>query len=246
MTSTRTFTLDEYRALLELALSAGWRSVDFESSERPAVGPDPELLVRHDVDYAPKHMPPMAAIEAELGVRTTYCVHVDSPWYRIDSRENRAAVMATLDAGHWLGLHFDASATESDREVLDGVAEQARRLGELFSREVRVVSFHMPGRRPVRHLVLPGDLINTYASRFFEEIGYVSDSNENWHGADIAAELANPKHRRLQMLIHPFWWREREATMRAKLEALAEEIGVDVHEIVTPEQWRVIEEREAA
>ena len=240
------FTLEEYRGHLELALASGYRFVGFESLDDPADRAGPEILLRHDIDYAPEFMPPMAAIEAELGVRATYCLHIDSRWYSIDTRANRAAIAETLGAGHWLGLHFDASSIASDRQARDRVVEQAQRLGGTFSRDVRVVSFHMPGRRRVDQLALPGGLINSYESRFFTEIGYVSDSNQNWRGVDLEDVLRRRAYDRLQLLIHPFWWRPQPATMRSKMQALADQIGIDVHEIVTPEQWQLMEEQEAA
>ena len=110
-----------------------------------------------------EYMPPMAAIEADLGVLATYCVHVDSRWYSIDTAENRAAITETLAHGHRLGLHFDASSIESDAQA----RRRHRRAGAPsrpeFSLEVRVVSFHMPGRRRVDHLVAlrPGSSTRT-------------------------------------------------------------------------------------
>ena len=147
------FTLDEYRRYLSLAVAEGYSFVSFESLDDGHQPTGPEILLRHDVDYAPKYLPAMAAIEADLGVRATYCLHVDSPWYSPETPDNRAAISETLDGGHWLGLHFDASSIESDRDVLSGVTEQANRLGDLFTQTVRAVSFHMPGRRPVDHLL---------------------------------------------------------------------------------------------
>ena len=238
------FTLDEYRRYLSLAVAEGYSFVSFESLDDGHQPTGPEILLRHDVDYAPKYLPAMAAIEADLGVRATYCLHVDSPWYSPETPDNRAAISETLDGGHWLGLHFDASSIESDRDVLSGVTEQANRLGDLFTQTVRAVSFHMPGRRPVDHLELPGDLINTYAARFFTEIGYVSDSNHNWRGVDLHDVLTQQAHNRLQLLIHPFWWRPLPGTMRRKMHDLAVELGVDMHEIVTPEQWALMDEQE--
>jgi hypothetical protein len=240
------FTLDEYRRYLALAVAEGYRFVSFESLDDPGERSAPEILLRHDIDYSPTFMPPMSAIEAELGIRATYCLHVDSRWYSVDTPQNRAAIAETLDVGHWLGLHFDASSIESDAQARDRVVEQARMLGQTFGRDVRVVSFHMPGRRHVDHLELPDDLVNTYASRFFVEIGYVSDSNHNWRGVDLEDVLARRVHDRLQLLIHPFWWRPEAATMRSKMYALADGIGVDVHEIVTPEQWELMDQQEGA
>jgi hypothetical protein len=236
------FTLEEYRRYLVLAVEKGYGFVSFESLDDPRRRTGPEILLRHDVDYAPKFMPPLAAVEARLGVLSTYCVHVDSPWYSIDAPENRAAIAETLAHGHRLGLHFDASTIELDSQARDCIVEQASRLAQAFSHEVRVVSFHMPGRRRVDHLSLPSPLINTYAPRFFTEIGYVSDSNQNWRGVDLADVLKRRAYDRFQLLIHPFWWRSKPGTMRRKLEALSDDLGVDIHEIVTSEQWELIEQ----
>ncbi|MGA3362636.1 MAG: hypothetical protein ABSD82_11470 [Solirubrobacteraceae bacterium] len=240
------FTLEEYRNYLALAIDCGYRFVDFESLDHAGDRSGLEILLRHDIDYAPVLMAPMAAIEARLGVHATYCLHVDSPWYSIDTPENRAAIEKTLGAGHSLGLHFDATTIASDEQVCERALEQAKRLGEAFAREVRVVSFHMPGRRPVDHLVLPAGLINTYASRFFVEIGYVSDSNQNWRGVDLETVLRSREQSRLQLLIHPFWWRAEPGTMRSKLFDFAAQIGVDVNEMITHEQWALMDEQEAA
>ncbi len=236
------FTLAEYQRYLALAVAEGYRFVSFESLDEPKARVGSEILLRHDIDYAPEFMPPMAALEAELGVLATYCLHIDSRWYSIDTAENRAAIAETLACGHRLGLHFDASSIESDEQALDEIAEQARRLAQAFSHDVRVVSFHMPGRRGVDHLSLPASLINTYGSRFFADIGYVSDSNQNWRGVDLAKILTDRAYDQLQLLIHPFWWRSEPATMLDKLELLADKLGVDVHEIATPEQWTLIEQ----
>ena len=143
---TGAFTLEEYRSLLELALAAGY---SFRSFGDEAEG---GILLRHDIDYGPVFMSEMASLEAELEVRATYCVQVDSPWYSLDDPASDAAVRAALGAGHWLGLHLDANRLGADEVVRRRVAELASELGERFGTAVRAVSFHMPGRRPLGHL----------------------------------------------------------------------------------------------
>jgi hypothetical protein len=240
------FTLEEYRDYLALAVAEGYRFVGFESLAEASDLDEPQILLRHDIDYDPRFMPPMAAIEADLGVRATYCIQVDSRWYSVGARDNRAAIAATLDAGHWLGLHLDASEIQSDGEVSERAIAQVRQLSQEFGRDVRVVSFHMPGRRRVGHIALGNGLVNTYDRRFFDDIGYVSDSNQNWRGVDLEAVLRGHAHDRLQLLVHPFWWRSEPASMRRKMQRLSAELGIDMHDIVTPEQWQLMEEQEAA
>lgn len=192
--------------------------------------PERALLLRHDIDDRPKWIEPMARVEAERGAVSTYCLQVRSRFYALDAEADRA-VRTLLGCGHELGLHFDSSAMASDDEVVEGVAHEARLLEDRYETPIRVVSFHMPGVRPVGHLdVTP--LVNTYAPRFFAEIGYLSDSNQNWRGKDPAAELRAA--RRIQFLTHPTLWSGRP--LRAILEEQAARLGTTVDELATDDQ----------
>ncbi len=236
------FTLANYRHYLELAHSCGYTFRGFHESEASS---SREILLRHDIDYAPRFAPPLAEIEAGLGVRATYCVLLDCPWYRLHAPRHRAALRAVLDCGHWLGLHFDASAIASDDDVRRRVIEDAARLGAEFDVQVQVVSFHNPGRRPVAHLTLPEPLIHTYSRPFFQDIAYISDSNQDWRGNDLAAVLRRRQYLRLQLLIHPFWWRQEPMTLGEKLRGLADELGIGLEDLAQPEHLEIIASEEA-
>jgi hypothetical protein len=227
------FTLEAYGAYLQLARGAGYEFCRFEEVQRP---PELAIFLRHDIDFTPLRVAPMAEVERRHAATATYCFQPDSRNYEIASDATTSAVRTILELGHVLGLHFDATTIGSDDEVVRRVAEQARRLEDRFDTAVRTVSFHMPGRRPVGHLQLSDGLINTYDPRFFEQIGYVSDSNQHWRGKDLAALLRARAHPHLQLLIHPMWWREEPGTMLEKLEELAADLGVDLDDLLTPEQ----------
>ncbi len=239
-----TFTHEEYSELLSLAFESGCRFAGFADLDWSELDGQPTVLLRHDIDYGPRFMTEVAAIEAAAGVSATYCVQTDSPWYSVESPRERAAIIAALEAGHTLGLHADVSSIDSDEDAVRLVVEQAQALGAEFESEVRVVSFHMPGRRAVQHLLLPDPLINTYAPRFFTGIAYASDSNQSWRETDLVQLLAEPPEL-LQLLIHPFWWRQRPATLREKMSELAADLGIEMGEIVTPEQWTEMEVQES-
>ena len=99
----------------------------------------------------------------------------------------------------------------------------------------------MPGRRGVGGVVLPEPLVNTYAPRFFDEIAYLSDSNQDWRGNDDPAALLRARYaERVQLLIHPFWWRDRYGTIGRKLSELAAELGIPLERIATHEQMELI------
>lgn len=219
-------TFEEYGRLIAL----GPPSVPFGEEL-----PERALLLRHDIDDRPKWIEPMARVEAERGAVSTYCLQVRSRFYGLDEEADRA-VATLLECGHELGLHFDSSAMTSDDEVLEGVAREAGLLSERYATPVRVVSFHMPGVRPVGHLELPAPLVNTYAPRFFADIAYLSDSNQNWRGKDPETELR--RARRIQFLTHPTLWSGRP--LRAILEEQAARLGTTVEELATDDQKAVM------
>jgi hypothetical protein len=93
--------------------------------------------------------------------------------------------------------------------------------------------------RPVGHLELGEHRINTYAPRFFREIGYLSDSNQNFRGKDPETELRNAG--RLQFLTHPTLWSGR--SLREILEEQATRLGTTVDALATEDQKFVLEQQ---
>ncbi|MEA2358149.1 MAG: hypothetical protein QOI62_1409 [Solirubrobacteraceae bacterium] len=246
MAGPEPFTWGQYSEYLRLALSNGYRfgPLDGSTSDRGDAN-EQVVYLRHDVDFSLRWVLPMAELEAEHGVRATYCFLLDSPYYPSESSAFDETVQAILEMGHWLGLHFDATPFSSDDEVARRVADAAEALGQRFATDVVSVSFHWPGRRPVSQIVLPGGLVNTYGPRFFSEIGYASDSNQDWRGTDLAEVLTSRRHARLQLLIHPVWWRDTYSPILDKLTELAEELGMGLDEVMTVEQRALIDEAAA-
>jgi hypothetical protein len=219
------FDLETYGALLDAAPPA----VRFG-----AALPARALLLRHDIDDRPRWIEPMARVEADHGAVSTYCLQTRSRFYALDA-EADSAVAALLAAGHELGLHFDSSEVASDAAVAEGVRREAAVLEDRYGVAIRVVSFHMPGVRPVGAVdVAPR--INTYAPRFFSEIGYLSDSNQNWRGHDPFAVLRAAG--RIQFLTHPTLWSGRP--LRAIVEEQAARLGTTVDALATADQKAVM------
>ncbi len=231
------FTLARYEQLLRTALDEGYAFVGFCGLDDAA---GPAVALRHDIDFSPRWLAPVAAVEEALGIRSTWCLQPSATNYRWDGPAMRAAVEPLLAAGHELALHFDANACGDEAGIVDGVRREASMLAAAYGVEVRVVSFHQVGRRMLSHLELPPPYVNTYAPRFFSEIGYVSDSNMHWRGKDLEAILRGREHRRLQVLTHPMWWREEPVTLLEAMRELAAETGIDVEELLTPEQRALI------
>jgi hypothetical protein len=231
------FTWKAYDLCLSAALEAGYRFTNFASLAGNASLPDePFVLLRHDIDYDPVWVPPISTLEATKGIQSTYFFQTDSPFYQLENSETLAVIQQALQQGHGLGLHFDANQIEDDKQIIERVDEAARELESRFQTSIPAVSFHMPGYRNIKHLRLKNNRINTYGPLFFENIEYVSDSNQNWRGKDILQIFRERRSERIQLLTHPIWWRESYKPFHAKIEELAAKLDIRVDDILTSEQ----------
>ena len=82
-----------------------------------------------------------------------------------------------------------------------------------------MISFHrpqpnlMPFDRPL------AGRSNTYESRFFEDIGYCSDSRGAWRHGHPLQHAALAEGRALQLLTHAIWWIGEDAKPGEKMNA---------------------------
>jgi hypothetical protein len=137
-------------------------------------------------------------------------------------------------------LHFDANGIPEDADVVRRVDEAARLLEASFDNAVEVVSFHMPTYRPVGHLRLARGRVNAYGPAFFGPIAYASDSNQDFRGKDLLRLFRERQLHRLQLLIHPFWWRHEYSSMGRKLDELARTLGLSLDDVLTAEQQTAV------
>jgi hypothetical protein len=121
---SRTFSRSrwgEYRAVLVQALTAGYRIVPAEEHYlEPPPGREPVLLLRHDVDQAPRSAITMADVEQRLGVRAS--------WY-FRWRTARPEIVTELRRrGGTIGLHYE---TLTRRALAGAPADPAAARAEL-------------------------------------------------------------------------------------------------------------------
>lgn len=112
-----------YRGLLEAALDAGYAVVGLDDWVRDPPGPGARVLIlRHDVDQQPASALRMAAIERELGLRST--------WYFRWRTAQPGVVDALARDGHAVGLHYEtltrAVLREGGAPVTDVLVERCR------------------------------------------------------------------------------------------------------------------------
>jgi hypothetical protein len=138
----------EYRQLLTLALSQGYALISLESwlAEPEVYAGRDVVIMRHDVDQCPASALRMAAIEAELGVRST--------WYFRWRTAQPAVVREIRDGGHEVGLHFETLTRELLRHGLraadaEALIPEARLL--LRAELVAFAERHGPARSACPH-----------------------------------------------------------------------------------------------
>lgn len=220
------FTRAAYSDLLGALLERGYTGRSF-----PEADPDrPDLLLRHDIDLWPQAALELARIEQELGLSADYFFLLNSPLYDPAAQETRVVLHELLSLGHRIGLHFDALLYEDDLPTLNREASrECLELEALIDASVDLISFHRPARSLLGLPNVIAGRAHTYQPRFFEQIGYCSDSRGFWsHGHPLDHD-AVANRRALQLLTHPVWWAtdckgDREAALACVVEAKGNEI----------------------
>lgn len=211
------FTLGHYREILESALQAGYVFEGFHhqiSSSQAS-----QIYLRHDIDVCPEEALDMAILEAELGVRATYFVLVNSPLYNLLSKDSLELIHQINSRGHWIGLHVDVPLLKSSDLVQ--VENQISKFIDFYAAYlplIPVVSFHRPHVDVLGHEFT--HFISTYSPRFFNKIKYISDSRGVWREGCPCEALKQRAYPALQILVHPIWWLLKEETLSQKLQRL--------------------------
>lgn len=222
MDETGPFSIGRYACMLGEFRRIGYEIVDFLD-----VHPERRhLLLRHDVDVCLQRAQRLAEAEAELGVQSSYFVLVNTEMYNVVSRSGRSAVRRLLELGHAVGLHFDAvHVREHDLESLMREVDLECKILEMQTeRRVDVVTFHRPAQWLLGNEASLSGRIHAYQPRYFEHIGYCSDSAGTFRYHHPLDHPAVREGRALQLLTHPIWWvAEPEEGVVAKLDRFRRE-----------------------
>lgn len=217
---TQPFTLAGYAATLKQLLERGYRVTSFHTAR-----PDqPDLILRHDVDQSLSAAAEMATFESDNGWSSTYFVMLRSEFYNPFTAKGLAALQTIVQAGHEIGLHFDAALYADSSDALNqGAEHECAFLESLIGRPVSIISLHRPANSLQGNDRNLAGRPHTYQSRFFENIGYCSDSFGTWRFGAPDENPAVVDGRALQLLTHPIWWsgpdRNPASTMAAFLDA---------------------------
>ena len=223
---THDFSSAGYRGILARAQALGYSLQCFSGFIPPAE--QPVLLLRHDLDHSLRAALPLAELEAQCKVRSTYFVQVTCDFYNVLGREGRAVIAGLVKLGHEIGLHYDARRYAAVLQSGGRAAAEARlRLDlalveDLAGQPVISASQHLPCDTEgfdVRCAVQN----EAYEDRFTAgSMAYISDSLLAWRQAtphDLLDRRAS-----FQLLTHPVKWGAPAAQLHDVLQrALREE-----------------------
>lgn len=163
-----------------------------------------QILMRHDIDFSIRAALEMAETEAVMGVRSTYFFLLGSRMYNLLDPQDFRHVAAIRAMGHEVSLHFDASV-HPDIEI--GLRREVDVFKALFQQDVRLISFHRPDMSWIaRHDREILGIENTYQTKYFRSIRYMSDSTGAWRYGHPCESEDFRAGKNMQLLIHPIWW----------------------------------------
>lgn len=208
------FTYKAYSDLIDLLKEKGYFfSNYFKHKEQQRA-----VIFRHDVDYSLQKALELATLEYDKGVKSTYFVLISTDFYNLFSKNSYEMLKKLIDLNHEVGLHFDEKRYQiNDFSELEFYVNKERRvLEELIDKKVETVSMHRPSKWILENDIKFESILNTYSTTFFKEFKYISDSRMHWR-EDVLSIINDGIFDKLHILTHPFWYANKEETMREKL-----------------------------
>ncbi len=203
------FSEDYYKSLLEIIKMGNYKITDFLLDKKESG----ILFLRHDIDKSVKYALRMARIEKEFGVHAHYFFLLHTPLYNIMEPETWDMVNEIHQLGHSIGLHCDERRIpDSTGNIDQDVMKDLKWLKQIFEFARPMVSFHNPTDIVIRRKP-SSNYFSTYNPEYFPpQMKYISDSNRSFREENTGDKLRKHTWPRVQILIHPVWWFDRETT----------------------------------
>lgn len=199
------FTLAGYRNLMAALLERGAQVSPMSKIKRPEAN---DIYLRHDVDLSLELALPMARVEKEMGVASTYYVLLSGPYNPL-SKASISALLELTGLGHRLGLHYDLSLypSESD-EALEKLSREVELLAMISGSTVDTIVMHLPYRGHTDLFEASQRWINpSFYQKNDAELMYVSDSCRAWRDQALLHYLRRESSKsRLLLNVHPEVW----------------------------------------
>lgn len=223
------FSAGGYRHVIAHARAAGYSLIPMR--ECCEAGLDtPTMVLRHDVDLSLDFAYEMAAMEAGLGVKSTYFILPHNEYYDPFSTDGAERVREIAALGHEIGLHWDSSFHGDDVEsIRQGFISDLSHLAEINGTEIVSASQHIPIDTPYFDVA---ELIpfEAYSPAIAARYRYVSDSAMAWRDVTVWDLIETGID--IQFLAHPVWWMAEGVALRDKLGALKARNPATLHSTI--------------
>ncbi len=240
MRAMPSFSLSNYKHLID---ALGREGFAFRTVSEMESGESASVYLRHDIDFSIRLCLPMAELENELGVRSTYYVLLKGP-YSLANEETKRALERIRNLGHEVGLHYDLSRYPEDEALWQRtLREEVGVLEGLVGEPIRTVTLHEPHRAKQDPFREGSEWVHPHNSRFQEGLLYVSDSCRAWRDETLLQAFGDSPPERLLLLTHPELWLDGDCADRFQyleevvLPQTSPESGSYFREVV-PSIWR--------
>lgn len=197
------FSYQSYRTLLQELIHDNYTT---QLIGNVGTSTDKNLFLRHDVDTDYLGVLPLASIEHELGMISTWYFLPDCPVYNLCSKQLEEIITKIHRMGHQVGLHIDATRYEGLAEMVSSIDNYFCFFSN-FLPISKTLSFHKPAHWLLNDVSIPG-WVNAYQKEFYSDVVYVSDSNRRDFWKEDRLFLAMEGNKSLTLLTHPVWWKE--------------------------------------
>lgn len=198
------YTHKHYEHILSTALEKNWKFKYFKFSEFKKKN-FKTCFLRHDCDHNLIAAKSLSEIENKLGVKSTYFLRLDAPFYNLFCSEQQNLVNQIINKGHLIGLHYTYDYKKSQRWNNETIKSYLDYLKKKFKKITTVISFHQPNN----DILLNKRIFkynHTYEKKVFGNFTYRSDSNLRMIKDGCVSKYFKIESQTLQLLIHPEWW----------------------------------------
>tara|TARA_B100001250_G_scaffold213427_1_gene183061 strand:- start:15119 stop:15871 length:753 start_codon:yes stop_codon:yes gene_type:complete len=199
------FTITSYSKILNLALN-NYVFCNYENYKRT-----PNAIIwRHDVDVSIKRAVRLSKIEFDLGIKSTFFIHIHNGYYNIFDLKTIDAINSIINCGHSLGIHLDSDFYDikNEKELENSLEFEKKLFYDVLGIRAKSFSFHNPSKFILSNFRNDeyADLINVYSDSIKDSLSYISDSNGYWRFERLIDVITSSKYDKLQVLTHPVWW----------------------------------------
>ena len=207
------FTYEYYEEFIKTLKNNNYEFVFFNDTDKIKNEDTKIVILRHDIDFDVKKAKKISEIEKKHNVKSTFFFLLNSKFYNIHNSEIYQMIKEITDEGNKIGIHFDEASYKysTSKELTEFIIKEIGFFEKLFKQKVNIISFHRPTSNILLNKIkIP--IAHTYQELYAKQIKYLSDSKKQLREGDLIEIIKNEKYKKLQILLHPFWWGDTNTT----------------------------------